>query len=139
MTDTQARARVWTLCLAALALAALTGPRVGLLTLLAHASAPALTLMVAVLAVAVLHVVRPRSTDQWSPNGGTRGRSSAWRDTARSRGPTRRDTGGQEAQIPGPMGGPRGRCRGSTAPPSVGLLGGLGPHPWVHDKPLFSV
>jgi len=76
MTDAQARARVWTLGLAALALAALTGPRVGLLTPLAHASAPALTVVAAVLAlvlvgayvalailliVAVLRVVRPRS------------------------------------------------------------------------------
>jgi len=40
MTDTQARARVWTRCLAALVLAALTGPVVGLLTPLAHASSP---------------------------------------------------------------------------------------------------
>jgi len=31
MTDTQARARVWTLCLAVLVLAALTGPLVALL------------------------------------------------------------------------------------------------------------
>ncbi len=42
MNDTQARARVWTLCLAALALAALTGP------------------LVALLILAVLRVVRPR-------------------------------------------------------------------------------
>jgi Na+/phosphate symporter len=75
MTDTQARARVWTLCLAALVLAALTGPVAGLLTPLAHASAPALTILAAVLAAAlisayvalavlliaaVLRVVRPR-------------------------------------------------------------------------------
>ncbi len=75
MTDTQARARVWTRCLAALVLAALTGPVVALLTPLAHASAPALTILAAVLAatlvgayvalaalliVAVLRVVRPR-------------------------------------------------------------------------------
>ncbi len=75
MTDTQARARVWTLCLAALALAALTGPLVALLTPLAHATAPALTLVAAALAaalvgayaalavlliVAVRRVVRPR-------------------------------------------------------------------------------
>jgi len=75
MTDTQARARVWTLCLAALVLAALTGPLVTLLTPLVHASAPALTILAAVLAaalvsgyvalavlliVAVLRVVRPR-------------------------------------------------------------------------------
>ncbi len=75
MTDTHAHARVWTLCLAALVLAALTGPVVGLLTPLAHASAPALPLLAAVLAVllivayvalaallivAVLRVVRPR-------------------------------------------------------------------------------
>ncbi len=70
-----ARARVWTLCLAALVLAALTGPIAALLTPLAHASAPALPILVAVLAaalvgayvalaalllVAVLRVVRPR-------------------------------------------------------------------------------
>jgi len=76
MNDTQARARVWTLCLAALVLAALTGPLVALLTPLAHASSPALTIVAAVLAaalvgayvvlailllVAVLRVVRPRS------------------------------------------------------------------------------
>jgi len=75
MTDSQARARVWTLCLAALALAALTGPLVVMLTPLAHATAPALTVVAAVLAalvgayvalavlliVAVLRVVRPRS------------------------------------------------------------------------------
>ncbi len=75
MTDTHARARVWTLCLYALVLAALTGPLVGLLTPLAHASSSALTILAAVLAaalisayvalaalliVAVLHVVRPR-------------------------------------------------------------------------------
>ncbi len=75
MTDTQARARVWTLCLAALVLAALTGPVAGLLAPLAHASSPALTLVAAVLAAAlvgayvalavllitaVLRVVRPR-------------------------------------------------------------------------------
>ncbi len=75
MTDTQARARVWTLCLCALALCVLTGPVAGLLTPLAHASAPALTVVAAVLAVAlvgvyvalavllivaVLRVVRPR-------------------------------------------------------------------------------
>jgi hypothetical protein len=75
LTDTQARARVWTLCLAALVLCALTGPLVGLLTPLAHASAPALTILAAVLTAVlvsayvalavlliavVLRVVRPR-------------------------------------------------------------------------------
>jgi len=75
MNDTQARARVWTLCLYALVLAALTGPLAGLLTPLTHASSPALTLVAAVLAAAlvgayvalavllahaVLRVVRPR-------------------------------------------------------------------------------
>jgi len=75
MTDTQARARVWTLCLAALVLAALTGPLVVLLAPLAHASSPALHVVAAVLVtalvggyvvlaalllVAVLRVVRPR-------------------------------------------------------------------------------
>jgi len=78
MTDAQARARVWTLCLAALALAALTGPLVVVLTPLAHATAPALTVVAAVLAaalvgasvalaalrvVAVLRVVRPPLDD----------------------------------------------------------------------------
>ncbi len=75
MNDTQARARVWTLCRAALVLAALTGPLAGLLTPLACASAPALNVVAAALAavlvgayvalavlliVAVLRVVRPR-------------------------------------------------------------------------------
>jgi len=75
MTDTQARARVWTLCLAALVLAALTGPLVTLLTPLAHTSSTALHVVAAILAaalvggyvalaalllVAVLRVVRPR-------------------------------------------------------------------------------
>ncbi len=75
MTDSQARARVWTLCLAALVLAALTGLLVALLTPLAHASSTALNIVAAVLAaalvggyvaravlliVAVLRVVRPR-------------------------------------------------------------------------------
>jgi len=75
MTDAQARARVWTLCLSALILCAFTGPVAGLLTPLAHASAPALHVVAAVLAatlvgayvalavllvVAVLRVVRPR-------------------------------------------------------------------------------
>ena len=79
MTDTQARARVWTLCLAALVLAALTGSIVTLLTPLAHASPPALHVVAAVLAaalvgayvalavlllVAVLRVVRPRPDDR---------------------------------------------------------------------------
>jgi len=75
MNNTQARARVWTLCLAALVLAALTGPLVTLLTPLAHASSTALHVVAALLAAAlvgayvalavllitaVLHVVRPR-------------------------------------------------------------------------------
>ncbi len=75
MTDSTARARVRTLGLAALVLAALTGPVAGLLTPLAHASTPALTILAAVhaaapvgasvalavlLIVAVLRVVRPR-------------------------------------------------------------------------------
>jgi len=75
MTDAQARARVWTLCLYALILCTLTGPVAALLTPLAHASAPALPVMAAILAaalvgvyaalavllaVAVLGVVRPR-------------------------------------------------------------------------------
>jgi len=75
MTDAQARAQVWTLCLAALVLCALTGPIAGLLTPLAHASAPALPVVAALLAaalvgayaalailliLAVLRVVRPR-------------------------------------------------------------------------------
>jgi len=75
MTDAHARTRVWTLCLAALVLAALTGPLVALLTPLAHASSTALTVVAAVLAAAlvgayaalavllaraVLRVVRPR-------------------------------------------------------------------------------
>jgi len=79
MTDAQARARVWTLCLYALVLAALTGPLAVLLTPLAHASSTALPILAAVLAaalvgayvalaalliVAVLRVVQPRSTDQ---------------------------------------------------------------------------
>ncbi len=54
MTDAQAHARVWTLCLAALALAALTGPLVGVLTPLAHATAPTLTVVAAVLAAALV-------------------------------------------------------------------------------------
>ncbi len=75
MNDPQARARVWTRCLAALVLAALTGPLVTLLTPLAHTSSTALHVVAAVLAAAlvggyvalavllitaVLHVVRPR-------------------------------------------------------------------------------
>ncbi len=78
MTDNQARAPVWTLCLCALVLCALTGPVAGLLTPLAQAPAPALSIVAAVLAAAlvvaavlavlriaaVLRVVRPRSTDQ---------------------------------------------------------------------------
>jgi uncharacterized SAM-binding protein YcdF (DUF218 family) len=61
MTDSQARARVWTLCLAALVLAALTGPVAGLLTPLAHASSPALTVLAATLAVVLIGAhVTPR-------------------------------------------------------------------------------
>ncbi len=75
MTDVQARAHVWTLCLTALVRAALTGPVAALLTPLAHASALALHVVAALLAaalvgayvalavlliVAVLRVVRPR-------------------------------------------------------------------------------
>jgi len=52
MNDT--RARVWTLCLAALVLCTLTGPVVGLLTPLAHASSPALSIVAAVLAAALV-------------------------------------------------------------------------------------
>ncbi len=75
MNDTHARTRVWTLCLAALVLAALTGRLVTLLAPLAHASSTALHVVAAVLAAvlvggyvvlavllarAVLRVVRPR-------------------------------------------------------------------------------
>jgi len=78
MNDTHARSRVWALCLTTLVLAALTGPLVALLTPLAHASSLALHVVATVLAaalvgaymalaallvVAVLRVVRPRSTD----------------------------------------------------------------------------
>ncbi len=54
MTDAQARTRSWTLCLAALVLCALIGPVVGLLTPLAHASAPALSIVAAALAAALV-------------------------------------------------------------------------------------
>jgi len=79
MTDTHARARVWTLCLYALVLAALTGPLAGLVAPLAHASAPSLHVVAALLAaalvgayaalavlliVAVLRVMRPRLGSQ---------------------------------------------------------------------------
>ncbi len=75
MTDAQARAHVWTLCLAALVLCALTGPVAALLAPLAHASSTALLVVAAVFALAlagayvalaalliaaVLRVVRPR-------------------------------------------------------------------------------
>jgi len=76
MTDAQARAHVWTLCLYALVLCALTGPLAGLLTpLVAHTSSTALPVVAALLAAAlvgayaalavlligaVLRVVRPR-------------------------------------------------------------------------------
>ncbi|MDQ2830338.1 MAG: hypothetical protein M3Y74_14995 [Chloroflexota bacterium] len=75
MTDAQARARVWMLGLAALVLAALTGPLAALITPLAHASSTALLVVAAVFAlalagayvalavllvVAVRRVVRPR-------------------------------------------------------------------------------
>jgi len=52
MTDAQARARVWTLCLAALVRAALTGHLVALVGVYVALSV--------LLAVAVLRVVRPR-------------------------------------------------------------------------------
>jgi len=75
VTDAQARTRVWTRCLAALVRAALTGPVAALLTPLAHDPSPALTILAAVLAaaligayvalavlliVAIRRVVRPR-------------------------------------------------------------------------------
>jgi Na+/phosphate symporter len=82
MTDAQARTRVWTRCLAALVLCALTGPLAGLLTPLTHDPAPLLHVVAAALAAvlvgayvalavlfarAVRRVVWPRSTDQRSP------------------------------------------------------------------------
>jgi len=75
MTDTQARAHVWALCLAALVLCTLTGPVAAVLAPLAHDSSLALHVVAAVLAavlvgayvalavlliVAVRRVVRPR-------------------------------------------------------------------------------
>jgi zinc transporter ZupT len=75
MNDTRARARVWTLCLYALVLCALTGPVAAVLAPLAHDSSLALHVVAAVLAavlvgayaalaalliVAVRRVVRPR-------------------------------------------------------------------------------
>ncbi len=74
MTDAQARAHVWTLCLAALVLCALTGPVAAQLTPLAHAPSPALHVVAALvgayaalavlLAIAVLRVVRSRAAGQ---------------------------------------------------------------------------
>ncbi len=75
MNDTHARAHVWTLCLCALVLCALTGPLAAVLAPLAHDSSFALNIVAAILAavlvgayaaltvlliVAVLRVVRPR-------------------------------------------------------------------------------
>jgi len=75
MTDAHARAHVWTLCLCALVLCALTGPVAAVLAPLVHDSSLALHVVAAVLAaalvgayvavavlliVAVLRVVRPR-------------------------------------------------------------------------------
>ncbi len=71
MTDAQARARVWTLCLATLVLCALTGPVAAVLAPLAHDSSLALHVvatalvgayvaLAVLLIVAVLRVVRPR-------------------------------------------------------------------------------
>ncbi len=75
MTNRHARARVWTLCLAALVLTALTSPLAALLVPLVHTSAPALHVVATILAAAlvgayvalavlliaaVLRVVRPR-------------------------------------------------------------------------------
>jgi hypothetical protein len=54
MTDAQARARVWTLCLYALVLSALTGPLVALLAPLAHDPAPARHVVAAVVAAALI-------------------------------------------------------------------------------------
>jgi len=54
LTDPHARARVWTRCLAALVLAALTGPLVALLAPLAHDPAPARHVVAAVLAAALI-------------------------------------------------------------------------------------
>jgi len=54
MTDAQARARVWTRCLAARVLCALTGPVAALLAPLVHASSPALTVLAAALAAALV-------------------------------------------------------------------------------------
>ncbi len=54
MNDTQAPARVWTLCFYALVLAALTGPLAVLLTPLAHASSTALNIVAAALAAALV-------------------------------------------------------------------------------------
>ncbi len=54
MTDAQARARVWTLCLAALVLAALTGSVSALVAPLVHDPSPILHVVAAVLAVALV-------------------------------------------------------------------------------------
>jgi len=54
LTDAQACARVWTLCLAALVLCALTGPVAALLTPLAHASSTALHVVASLLAAALV-------------------------------------------------------------------------------------
>ncbi len=76
MTDAQACARVWTLCLCALVLAALTGPVVVVLTPLAHATAPALTVVAAVLAAASSARMWPWWPCSPSPSGASSGRSA---------------------------------------------------------------
>jgi len=75
MNDTHARAHVWTLCLCALVLCALTGPVAAILAPLVHDSSLALHVVAALLTaalvgayvalavlliLAVLRVVRPR-------------------------------------------------------------------------------
>ncbi len=61
MNDTHTRARVWTLCLSALVLCALTGPVAALLTPLVHDSSLALHVVAAVLAAALVGVYVARA------------------------------------------------------------------------------
>jgi hypothetical protein len=94
MTDHHARARVWTLYLAALVLVALTGPLAGSIAPLAAASSLSRHLLAVVLAVAlvgasvalavllivaVLRVVRPRLDGHRQPSWERRRSSLMWR------------------------------------------------------------
>ncbi len=141
MNDTQARARVWTLCLAALVLAALTGPLAVLLTPLAHASVTALNIVAAALAAALVAPMWPSPSCSPAPSCASCG--LVWTATVSPPGSATAPPGVVRRAHPGASdrgailvrrGLQRAADRGTIGPRNVVPSVALAPKAWSYDR-----